>query len=118
MDSSIQFLWCLLQVKLEKNQNGKPSKVIHIRNIPNEVTEAEIIHLGIPFGRVTNVLVLKGKNQVCLPRLRDRKSSLCLVYVWHALLIEAIFQLQMAPKRERLKGVFPARMSTDSSRFS
>jgi hypothetical protein len=24
----------------------------------------------------------------------------------------------MAPKRERLKGVFPARMSTDSSRFS
>ena len=42
----------------------KPSKVIHIRNIPNDVTEAEIIHLGIPFGRVTNVLVLKGKNQV------------------------------------------------------
>jgi len=28
------------------------------------VSEAEIIHLGIPFGRVTNVLVLKGKNQV------------------------------------------------------
>ena len=40
-----------------------PSRVIHIRNIPNDVTEAEIIHLGIPFGRVTNVLVLKGKNQ-------------------------------------------------------
>ena len=42
-------------------------QVIHIRNIPNEVTEAEIIHLGIPFGRVTNVLVLKGKNQVSTP---------------------------------------------------
>jgi len=28
------------------------------------VSEAEIIHLGLPFGRVTNVLVLKGKNQV------------------------------------------------------
>lgn len=40
--------------------------MIHIRNIPNEVSEAEIIHLGIPFGRVTNVLVLKGKNQVCI----------------------------------------------------
>jgi polypyrimidine tract-binding protein 1 len=50
-------------VKLD-TKNQKPSKVIHIRNIPNEVTEAEIIHLGIPFGRVTNVLVLKGKNQV------------------------------------------------------
>lgn len=45
---------------------GKPSRVIHIRNIPNETTEAEIIQLGLPFGRVTNVLVLKGKNQVRL----------------------------------------------------
>uniref|UniRef100_A0A1B6KHE4 RRM domain-containing protein n=1 Tax=Graphocephala atropunctata TaxID=36148 RepID=A0A1B6KHE4_9HEMI len=52
------------KAKLDKSNGGtKPSKVIHIRNIPNEVTEAEIIHLGIPFGRVTNVLVLKGKNQ-------------------------------------------------------
>ena len=50
-----------------------PSKVIHIRNIPNDVTEAEIIHLGIPFGRVTNVLVLKGKNQAFLEM--DEESS-------------------------------------------
>jgi polypyrimidine tract-binding protein 1 len=56
------------QVKLD-TKNQKPSKVIHIRNIPNEVTEAEIIHLGIPFGRVTNVLVLKGKNQVSFYKL-------------------------------------------------
>lgn len=53
-----------IQVKLDKTANNKPSRVIHIRNIPNEVTEAEVIHLGIPFGKVTNVLVLKGKNQV------------------------------------------------------
>lgn len=53
-----------VQVKLDKTANNKPSRVIHIRNIPNEVTEAEVIHLGIPFGKVTNVLVLKGKNQV------------------------------------------------------
>lgn len=56
----------LFQVKLDKSHSGKPSRVIHIRNIPNEVSEAEIIHLGLPFGRVTNVLVLKGKNQVSL----------------------------------------------------
>lgn len=54
----------LLQVKLDTKNPGAPSRVIHIRNIPNEVTEAEIVHLGIPFGKVTNVLVLKGKNQV------------------------------------------------------
>lgn len=58
----------LFQVKLDKSHSGKPSRVIHIRNIPNEVTEAEIIHLGLPFGRVTNVLVLKGKNQVSLTK--------------------------------------------------
>ena len=53
-------------MKLEPRSPAKPSRVVHIRNIPNDVTEAEIVHLGIPFGRVTNVLVLKGKNQVLL----------------------------------------------------
>lgn len=38
--------------------NG-PSRVVHIRNIPSDVSETEIVHLGIPFGRVSNVLVLK-----------------------------------------------------------
>lgn len=61
IDSGVSFY---AQVKLDKTANNKPSRVIHIRNIPNEVTEAEVIHLGIPFGKVTNVLVLKGKNQV------------------------------------------------------
>lgn len=37
----------------------RPSKVVHIRNIPSDVSETEIVHLGIPFGRVSNVLVLK-----------------------------------------------------------
>merc|ERR1719203_1136889 len=58
--------------------NIKPSKVIHIRNIPNDVTEAEIIHLGIPFGRVTNVLVLKGKNQAFL-EMEEEPSAVSMV---------------------------------------
>nr|CAD7257020.1 unnamed protein product [Timema shepardi] len=69
-----------MKVKLDKNQNGKPSKVIHIRNIPNEVTEAEIIHLGIPFGRVTNVLVLKGKNQAFLEMADEVAASTMVNY--------------------------------------
>lgn len=59
----------LFQAKLDKSHNGKPSRVIHIRNIANEVSEGEIIQLGMPFGRVTNVLVLKGKNQVRLSNI-------------------------------------------------
>ncbi|XP_069779182.1 polypyrimidine tract-binding protein 3 isoform X1 [Narcine bancroftii] len=40
-----------------------PSRVLHIRKIPNEISEAEVLSLGIPFGKVTNLLMLKGKNQ-------------------------------------------------------
>ncbi|KAG5327453.1 PTBP1 protein, partial [Pseudoatta argentina] len=67
-----------LGVKLDKSHSGKPSRVIHIRNIPNEVTEAEIIHLGLPFGRVTNVLVLKGKNQAFL-EMGDENAAATMV---------------------------------------
>uniref|UniRef100_A0A6I8QZB1 Polypyrimidine tract-binding protein 1 n=1 Tax=Xenopus tropicalis TaxID=8364 RepID=A0A6I8QZB1_XENTR len=43
-----------------------PSRVLHIRKIPNDVTESEIISLGLPFGKVTNLLMLKGKSQAFL----------------------------------------------------
>eukprot|EP00092_Neocalanus_flemingeri_P022376 GFUD01024269.1.p1 GENE.GFUD01024269.1~~GFUD01024269.1.p1 ORF type:complete len:552 (-),score=136.95 GFUD01024269.1:1351-3006(-) len=67
--------------RIKMEQSGvkiKPSRVIHIRNIPNDVTEAEIIHLGIPFGRVTNVLVLKGKNQAFL-EMEEEPSAVSMV---------------------------------------
>ncbi|XP_033327395.2 polypyrimidine tract-binding protein 1 heph isoform X2 [Megalopta genalis] len=66
------------KVKLDKSHNSKPSRVIHIRNIPNEVSDAEVVHLGTPFGRVTNVLVLKGKNQAFL-ELADENSAATMV---------------------------------------
>ncbi|XP_041342246.1 polypyrimidine tract-binding protein 3 isoform X6 [Pyrgilauda ruficollis] len=43
-----------------------PSRVIHIRQIPDDVTGAEVISLGVPFGKVTNVLMLRGKGQAFL----------------------------------------------------
>lgn len=57
---------------------GKPSRVIHIRNIPNESSETEVIQLGVAFGRVTNVLVLKGKNQAFL-EMADEISAASIV---------------------------------------
>uniref|UniRef100_A0A8D9F939 Polypyrimidine tract-binding protein 3 n=1 Tax=Cacopsylla melanoneura TaxID=428564 RepID=A0A8D9F939_9HEMI len=69
------------KAKLDRQKSDfKPSRVIHIRNIPNEVTEAEIIHLGIPFGRVTNVLVLKGKNQAFLEMADECAASTMVTY--------------------------------------
>lgn len=67
----------MFQAKIEQNV-GKPSRVIHIRNIPSDVSESEIIHLGLPFGRVTNVLVLKGKNQAFL-EMGDETSATSMV---------------------------------------
>ncbi|XP_076150403.1 polypyrimidine tract-binding protein 1a isoform X2 [Alosa pseudoharengus] len=45
---------------------GIPSRVIHVRKLPNDINEAEVISLGLPFGKVTNLLMLKGKNQAFL----------------------------------------------------
>lgn len=54
------------------------SRVIHIRNIPNEASEPEVIQLGVQFGRVSNVLVLKGKNQAFL-EMADENSAAAMV---------------------------------------
>uniref|UniRef100_A0A3Q4AYJ8 RRM domain-containing protein n=1 Tax=Mola mola TaxID=94237 RepID=A0A3Q4AYJ8_MOLML len=45
---------------------GVPSRVIHIRKLPSYITETEVISLGLPFGDVTNLLMLKAKNQAFL----------------------------------------------------
>jgi len=47
-------------------EEAPPSRVLHIRKLPNEASETEVIALGLPFGKVTNILTLKGKNQVRL----------------------------------------------------
>jgi len=52
--------------KKVKTEHASPSKVIHIRSLPAEIIESEIEALGRPFGRVTNVLLLKTKHQAFL----------------------------------------------------
>ncbi|KAF7651626.1 hypothetical protein LDENG_00108350 [Lucifuga dentata] len=49
--------------KKQRLDESPPSRVLHIRKLPNEVSETEVIALGLPFGKVTNILMLKGKNQ-------------------------------------------------------
>merc|ERR1711931_358397 len=43
-----------------------PSKVIHIRGLPVNVNEDDVRNLGLPFGRVTNVLLMRTKSQAFL----------------------------------------------------
>ncbi|KAK7888740.1 hypothetical protein WMY93_024300 [Mugilogobius chulae] len=54
---------------------GSPSRVLHIRRLPTDVTEAEVIGLGLPFGDVSNLLMLKAKNQRAQAALRALSSS-------------------------------------------
>ncbi|KAJ7417548.1 hypothetical protein WISP_64114 [Willisornis vidua] len=61
----------LLQDNEKKKIKGdkspcSPSRVLHIRRIPSDVTGREIVSLGLPFGKVTNVLMLKEKGQALL----------------------------------------------------
>ena len=40
-----------------------PSKVLHIRNLPEETTELDIRAVSIPFGFVRQILFLSNKQQ-------------------------------------------------------
>ena len=62
-----------------RDDNPKPSKVLHIRNIHSDTMEMEIDLLGAPFGRVTNVImVMKDKNQALL-KMEDESSAVAMV---------------------------------------
>lgn len=58
------------------------SRVVHLRNVPPDLTDVELIHLCIPFGKITNFLLLKSKNQVseCV-RLLVSSTSHCLFII-------------------------------------
>ncbi|XP_057299760.1 polypyrimidine tract-binding protein 1-like [Hydractinia symbiolongicarpus] len=60
--------------KKVKHEQQTPSKVIHIRQLPHDANEAEVKALGLPFGRVTNMLLMKNKSQAFL-ELQDVDSA-------------------------------------------
>uniref|UniRef100_A0A5F8GV87 Polypyrimidine tract-binding protein 1 n=1 Tax=Monodelphis domestica TaxID=13616 RepID=A0A5F8GV87_MONDO len=66
--------------KGDNRSPGVPSRVIHVRKLPGDVTEAEVISLGLPFGKVTNLLMLKGKNQAFLEMNTEEASNTMVSY--------------------------------------
>ncbi|XP_027025599.1 polypyrimidine tract-binding protein 1b isoform X1 [Tachysurus fulvidraco] len=59
---------------------GVPSRVIHVRKLPSDINEAEVISLGLPFGKVTNLLMLKGKNQAFLEMNTEEAAQTMVSY--------------------------------------
>eukprot|EP00079_Xenopus_tropicalis_P024223 XP_012816778.1 PREDICTED: polypyrimidine tract-binding protein 2 isoform X2 [Xenopus tropicalis] len=66
--------------KGDDKMEAAPSRVLHIRKLPGEVTETEVIALGLPFGKVTNILMLKGKNQAFLELATEEAASTMVNY--------------------------------------
>ncbi|NXY19566.1 PTBP1 protein, partial [Atrichornis clamosus] len=66
--------------KGDNRSAGVPSRVIHVRKLPSDVTEAEVISLGLPFGKVTNLLMLKGKNQAFIEMNTEETANTMVSY--------------------------------------
>ncbi|KAJ8397553.1 hypothetical protein AAFF_G00438290 [Aldrovandia affinis] len=71
------------KLRVEDRMDCPPSRVLHIRKLPNEVSETEVIALGLPFGKVTNILTLKGKNQAFL-ELGTEEAAMTMVNYYSA----------------------------------
>lgn len=69
-----------------------PSKVLHLRNLPESVRENEVAGLALPFGRVANILLLRQKNQALL-EMEDIPTATSLVTYYNQL--PATLRLEM-----------------------
>ena len=61
-----------------------PSKVLHLRNLPESVRENEVAGLALPFGRVANILLLRQKNQALL-EMEDVATATALISYYNQL---------------------------------
>uniref|UniRef100_UPI00398ED90C RNA-binding protein 20 isoform X2 n=1 Tax=Pristiophorus japonicus TaxID=55135 RepID=UPI00398ED90C len=53
--------------KLFPQRKPGPSRVVHICNLPEGTcTESDVINLGLPFGKVTNYILMRATNQAFL----------------------------------------------------
>lgn len=52
------------EAKKARIEKSSPSRVVHLRNI--DASELEIVQFGLTFGKITNVLNLRKKNQAFL----------------------------------------------------
>ncbi|KAL0599280.1 Polypyrimidine tract-binding protein 1 [Plecturocebus cupreus] len=59
----------------DKRSTTVASRVICIQRLPRDVTEGEVTFLWLPFGKVTNLLMLKRKNQASTERNTEEAAN-------------------------------------------
>jgi len=66
--------------KAKTDGSGGASRVVHIRNIVTGVSETEVIQLCMPFGTITNLLMMKQKNQAFVEFEKENAASVMINY--------------------------------------
>ncbi|PAA55244.1 hypothetical protein BOX15_Mlig010779g1 [Macrostomum lignano] len=77
------------KVRLENHvPEPEPSKVVHIRNVPQDAIENDIVQLGVPFGQMTNMVLAKKKNQALLEmKTQETATKMVDYYAQHPVTI-------------------------------
>uniref|UniRef100_A0A672IAR5 Polypyrimidine tract-binding protein 3-like n=1 Tax=Salarias fasciatus TaxID=181472 RepID=A0A672IAR5_SALFA len=57
-----------------------PSRVLHLRQLPADVSEQEVVSLAAPFGRVAKLIVLKAKNQAFVEMASEDAAAAMMNY--------------------------------------
>lgn len=55
---------CAVFVQSKLDSQQPPRRVVFISGLPYDAAEADVIQLGLPFGRMTNLVYAKKKCQV------------------------------------------------------
>lgn len=53
----------MMQGDGQQHESGAPGRVLHVRNLPPDATEHDVVALFAPFGGVERILLLHTKRQ-------------------------------------------------------
>lgn len=71
------------RLKRDSSSVEGPSRVIHIHRLPSDVTKREVLSLALPFGKVSNLLFLKRKNQAFMEmNTEEAANTMVNYYTW------------------------------------
>ncbi|VDL69523.1 unnamed protein product [Nippostrongylus brasiliensis] len=76
------------------------SRVVHIRNIPPDMVDVELIQLCVPYGPLSNYMMLKGKSQAFV-EYEDEHSAVGFVSSMNAVPIQVIHRSTDLRERKR-----------------
>ena len=88
------------------NEDQPPSKVLHVRSLPPDTTEAELTQLALPFGRVSGILMLSNKGQAFV-QMEDVSQAVALVQYYstvHAYVRGSVVFFQFSNRAELSTG--------------